>query len=300
MNKILLLIFSLFLFNYGFGQELNCRVIVNAERIQSTERSIFQDMEVAFAEFMNTTKWTEDEFAQDEKINCNLVLTLLPEESDPTAGRYSATVQVLSSRPVYNSSYETILFNFADRDWTFEYLPSQPMQFNENAFLSNITSLMAYYAYIIIGYDYDTFSELGGDPYFQKAWQIVSNAQQSNYPGWEQFNSVRNRYWLAENLLNSQLEPIRKAMYEYHLKGLDIFYEKPDEARENILESLKKVLSANQVRPRSIVTISFMDAKSNELSKIFSEGELNVRRNAYNILINVDPTKREAFQEMIK
>lgn len=283
-----------------FAQELNCRVEINAERIQSTERSVFQDMEIAFAEFLNTTKWTDDDFTQDEKINCNLIITLLPEESDPSVGRFSASVQVLSSRPVYNTNYETVLFNFADRDWSFEYVAAQPLQFNENAFLSNITSLLAYYAYIILGFDYDSFSELGGDPYFQKAWQIVTNAQQSGYPGWEQFNSVRNRYWLAENLLNSQLEPVRKAYYDFHLKGLDIFYDQPEEARSNVLEGLKKVLNANQARPRSILTISFMDAKSNELNQIFSEGDLGVRRSAYNILINIDPTKREKFQSMIK
>ena len=282
------------------AQELNCRVEVNAERIQSTERSIFQDMETSFAEFLNTTKWTDDEFTQEEKINCNLIITLLPEESDPQAGRYAASVQVLSSRPVYNTNYQTVLFNFADRDWSFEYVASQPLQFNENAFLSNITSLLAYYAYIIIGFDYDSFSELGGDPYFQTAWQIVTNAQQSGYPGWEQFNSVRNRYWLAENLLNSQMEPIRKAYYDYHLKGLDIFYEKPEEARKSVLDGLKKVLNANQARPRSILTITFIDAKADEINKIFSEGDLSVRRNAYNILINIDPTKREKFQSMIK
>ncbi len=282
------------------SQELNCRVIVNADRIQITERSIFQEMETAFSDFMNNTKWTEDEFRTHERINCNLILTLDPEASDPGIGKFAASVQILSSRPVHNTSYESIVFNFADRDWVFEYVASQPLQYNDNSFINNITSLLAYYAYVILGFDYDTFSELGGDPYFQKAGRVVTNAQQTGYPGWEQFNSIRNRYWLSENVLNSQMAPIREALYEYHLQGLDIFQVNPDEARKNIFDGLKKVLNVNQARPRSILTISFMDAKTNELAQIFSEGDPAVRRNAYNLLVNIDPTKRDAFQDMIK
>ncbi len=299
MSKQILFFLLTVLFISSQAQELNCRVIINSERIQTTERAVFQDMEVAFTDFMNGTKWTNDEFDDQEKINCNIVITLLPEGTDPVSGRYSASVQVLSSRPVYNSNYETVVLNFADRDWVFDYIQSQPIQYNNNAFVSNIASLLSYYAYIIIGYDYDTFSELGGQDHFQTAFQIVVNAQQSGFPGWDQFNSVRNRYWLAENLLNNQLEPVRKAYYSYHLKGLDLFSEKPDEARENILSSLKLVLNANQVRPRSISIISFMDAKSEEINKVYSEGDLTVRRNAYNIIINIDPTKRDQFKDMI-
>ncbi len=282
------------------GQELNCRVIVNDERIQTTERAIFREMEVAFSDFMNNTKWTNEEFKTHERINCNIVVNLDPESTEPNIGKYAASVQILSSRPVYNTGYETILMNFADRDWSFEYVSSQPLQFNENTFVNNITSLLAYYAFTIIGFDYDSFSQLGGDPYFQKAAQIVTNAQQTGYPGWEQFNSIRNRYWLSENLLNSQMEPLREALFEYHLKGLDIFEENPEEARKTIFNSLKKVLNVNQARPRSILTITFIDAKSSELAQIFSEGEPSVRRNAYNLLVNIDPTRRDQFQPMIK
>jgi hypothetical protein len=207
---------------------------------------------------------------------------------------------VLSSRPVFNSNYETILFNFADRDWSFGYVISQPILFNENTFIDNISSLLSYYAYIIIGLDYDSFSEMGGDPYFDLAWRIVTNAQNSGFPGWEQFNSVRNRYWLTENLINNQMAPLRKASYEYHLKGLDTFYETPDEARKTISNSLKKVLNVNQVRPRSILTITFLDAKTDELSRIFAQGDPTIRKATYNMLVNIDPTIRESIQSMIK
>lgn len=279
------------------GQELNCRVVVNADQVQTTERSVFQEMEFTFAEFMNNQRWTEDQFDAEERINCNIILTI---SEMPSIGRFQASVQVLSSRPVFNTDYESVLLNFADRDWTFEYVESQPLQYSENTFLNNITSLLAYYAYMIIGFDYDSFEELGGEDYFQQAWQVVINAQQSGYPGWEQFNSIRNRYWLGENLLSNEMEPIRRAYYQYHRTGMDVLNEQPEEARKIILESLEQVQKANNARPRSILTISFLDAKADELAQIFSTGNPSERRNAYNILTNIDPTKSEVFEVMIK
>jgi hypothetical protein len=298
-NKLLSLVFSFFSFTL-VAQELNCRVIVNAEQIQTQERSVFREMEIAFSEFMNNQKWTDHEFKVEERINCNIIITLDPEQSNPGLGNFGASVQILSSRPVYNSNYESIVFNFADRDWLFEYVTSQPLQFNENSFTNNLSALLGFYAYVIIGFDFDTFSELGGDEYFRRAANIVTTAQQSGYPGWEQFNSIRNRYWLSENLLNNQMSPIRQALYEYHINGLDIIQEQPAEARVNISNCLKKVLNVNQARPRAILTISFLDAKSNELAQIFSEGDPALRRNVFNLLVNLDPTKREMFQPLLK
>lgn len=299
MNKLIIGL-CLMISGSVFSQELNCRVVVNADRIQTTERNVFTDMETAFAQFINNRKWTEDEFTQEERIDCNIIITLDPNESVPSSGRWGASVQILSSRPVYNTDYETVLFNFADRDWQFEYLQSQPLQFNENSFTNNITSLLAYYAYTIIGLDYDSFSELGGTRYYQIANQIVLNAQNSNYQGWSQFNSVRNRYWLNENLINSNFEPLRKALYKYHIQGLDIFSEDPETARANILEGLKAIQTANQSRPRSIITISFLDAKSEELAQIFKEGTPTQKKQSYDILSKIDPSKSDTFKKILE
>lgn len=299
MGKILVFIF--FLSSLGVcAQELNCRVVINAQQIQTTERNIFTDMESAFSQFLNNRKWTDDEFGQEERIDCNIIITLDPNESTPPSGRWGASVQILSSRPVFNSDYETVVFNFADRDWQFEYLQSQPLQFNINSFTSNLTSLLAYYAYTIIGLDYDTFSELGGTRHFQTANQIVLNAQNSNYQGWSQFNSTRNRYWLNENLLSSNFEPLRKAIYSYHLQGLDIFAEDPEKARENIMTGLKAIQTANQSRPRSILTISFLDAKSEELSQIFREGTPTQKKQSFEILSKIDPSKSDTFKKIME
>ncbi|MFY0600770.1 MAG: DUF4835 family protein [Cyclobacteriaceae bacterium] len=283
----------------AFAQELNCRVIINSQQIQTQERRIFDDMETAFTQFVNDRKWTDDDFELEERINCNIILTLDPKDTEPASGRFGASVQILASRPVYGTDYQTIIFNFADRDWLFEYQPSQPLQFNEQSFTNNITSLLAYYVYTIIGVDYDSFSELGGTRFYQTANQIVSNAQSSNYSGWTQFNSVRNRYWLNENLINATFEPLRKALYQYHINGLDIFTQEPDEARTNILTGLKGIQTANRSRPRSILTISFLDAKSDELTQIFKEGNPNEKKQAYDILRSIDPARTEVFKKIL-
>ncbi|MAE86496.1 MAG: DUF4835 domain-containing protein [Flammeovirgaceae bacterium] len=300
MNRISILFILLIATSIAWSQELNCRVVINAEQIQTTERGVFQDMETAFTEFLNNRKWTEDEFARDERIDCNIIINLDPNESTPASGRWGAAVTIITSRPVYHTDYPTVVFNFADRDFQFEYLQSQPLIFNENVFSNNITSLLAYYAYTIIGMDYDTFSELGGTKYFQIANQIVSNAQNSNYQGWSQFNSVRNRYWLSENLLSSNFEPIRKSYYDYHRNGLDIFIDQPDSARMNILEGLKGLQRANQSRPRSIITISFLDAKADELVQIFKQGKPNEKKQAFDILVKVDPSRTDTFKKILE
>ena len=287
----------LFISSIGLAQELNCRVIVNAQQIQTTERAVFTEMETEFANFLNTTKWTNDEFQEEEVINCNLVITMT---EMPSVGVFQASVQVLSSRPIYGTGYESVIMNFADRDWNFEYVQSQPLRFNENTFTDNITSMLAYYAYMIIGFDYDTFSELGGTPHFERAFRIVNNAQQSNYTGWQQFNSVRNRYWLVENVQNPQLEPVRRALYKYHRNGLDIMAENREEAEKNILNALSDIQRANRARPRSILTISFMDAKSGELQQIYRESNLATRRQAYNLLTNIDPARTDEYKSMIE
>lgn len=290
-------VFLVFIGFASFGQELNCRVIVNAQQVETTERAIFEEMETDFAQFLNNRKWTSDEFKEEEIINCNVLITI---SEMPSVGQFKASVQILSSRPVYGTSYETVLLNFADRDWDFEFVQSQPLQFNENAFINNITSLLSYYAYLIIGYDYDSFSELGGEPHYQKAFNIVNNAQQSNYSGWQQFNSVRNRYWMIENIQNPQLEPVRKSIYNYHRLGLDILQENKEEAEKNILAALSEIQKANRARPRSIITVSFMDAKADEIVQIFSNSSLAIRRQAYNLLTNIDPARTDQFKALIE
>ena len=301
MNKLFIILAALLVITFpANSQELNANVVVNYQTVQTTETRIFRDMETSFAQFLNNRKWTDNTFKGEERINCNLVITI---DQMPSVGNFSATVQIQSSRPVYSTSYESLMLNFADRDWQFQYVESQPLEFNENSFSSNISSLLAFYAYIIIGLDYDSFSEMGGTPYFEKAQMIVNNAQQATgNPGWDQFgsNRRRNRYWLVENLINQQLQPVREGIYTYHRKGLDMFIANEEVSRANILSTLKAIEEARKVQPQSILIIAFLDAKHNELVSIFSKGNPQIRQEAYNALVAIDPTQTDKYSVIIQ
>lgn len=296
MNKILLIIIFFSSITKGIGQELNCKVTVNSDQIQTTDRNVFKDMERAFAIFMNTRKWTNDNYKSHERINCSIFMNL--SKGSVSIGSYSASVQITVARPIFNTNYETVLLNFADREWEFEYIESQPLEYNDNSYINNLTSMMAYYAYIINGMDADSFSEKGGDTYFQKALMVVNNAQSSNRPGWASIGSNRNRYNLIENINNPQMVELRKNTYKYHRLALDTFDKTPDDSRQIILNVLKNVRAVWQIYPNSIFVISFFDAKSTELVNVFTDGSLNVRREAYDILTVVD-AKRNIYQKII-
>jgi len=299
MRNLLVILFSVLSAANIAAQELNCKVTVNAEQVQSSDRRVFEDMEKSFTSFMNDTKWTDDVFEVEERIKCNININL-QNPSNISIGNYQATVQIQSARPVYNSNYESILLNFADRDWQFEYVESQPLNFNENIYTSNLTSLLAFYAYIIIGMDYDSFGNLDGEDHLRTALNIATNAQSSNRPGWNTLGSTRNRYWLIENLTNSRMENIRSGIYDYHRLALDTFGETPDESREIIVESLEKIRTVRRSYPNSILVIAFLDAKSDELINIFSNGNIQVRRKAYDLLAAIDPSKASDYEQIIK
>jgi hypothetical protein len=292
----LILIFAAFSFGLS-AQELNCTVNINSAQIQTSDRGVFRDMKQAIEQFMNSRKWTNDVYKSHEKINCNLLITI---SKMPSIGNFVASVQVQSARPVFNSNYSSLVFNFADRDWDFAYIESQPLEYNDNSYTNNLTSLLAVYAYLIIGIDYDTFSELGGTPYFQRAQQVVNNARQENRPGWDPLGSTRSRYWIVENFNNNQMIELRKALYSYHRLGLDAYGEDPEKTRDTILKGLRDIKKARDVNPTAIIVISFFDAKGKELANIFSEGNIQARREAYDIITYIDPSNRSSYEKMIK
>ncbi|MCB0496717.1 MAG: DUF4835 family protein [Cyclobacteriaceae bacterium] len=279
------------------GQDLNCDVVIDADRIETSDKRVFEDMEKAFENFLNNRDWSPDEIKPEERIKCGLSITL---NEMPSIGVYKATVQIRSARPIYNTTYESILFNFADRDWSFEYIESQPLNFNDNDYISNITSMLAYYAYVIIGLDYDSFGKLSGTPYFQKAQNIVTNAQQGNRPGWGALESTRNRYALITDITNQQMEDLRVGYYKYHRLGLDVFESKPDEARKQVLEVLESIKKIKERYPSSIFVISFFDAKSEELVNIFADATIQDKRKAYNLLVELNPTKEDIYKAILK
>ena len=277
------------------GQELNCKVTINADQIQTSDRTVFKDMERAIANFLNTRKWTNDTYKNHERINCGLFLNI---GKMPSIGNFQASAQITSGRPIFNSNYETVILNFADRDWDFEYFESQPLEYNDNNYINNLTSMLAYYAYIIIGMDYDSFSELGGTPYFQKALNAVTNAQTSSRAGWAALAGTRNRYNLIENISNPQMQDLRRNSYRIHRLALDTFEKDPDQSRTIILDALKNVKKVWTIYPTSVLVVSFFDAKANELVNIFSSAPLQAKREAFDILVAVD-SKRNVYQKIM-
>jgi len=296
MRNILCTLFCAISF-VAASQELNCAVSINASQVQTSDAGIFRDMENAIEQFMNGRKWTNDTYKTHEKIACNFLITIT---KMPAIGSFSASVQVQSARPVFNSTYTSLLLNFADREWEFEYIESMPLEYNDNTYTSNLTSMLAFYAYLIIGMDYDSFSELGGTPYFQRALTVVNNAQQSGAPGWQAIGSNRNRYWIIENLNNPQMTDLRKAIYNYHRHGLDKFESNPEESRQVILNGLKDIKKVRDINPNAILVVSFLDAKGKELANIFSDGNVQVRRQAYDIITAMDPSNRNTYEKIIQ
>lgn len=297
IRHIAALVLFLIVICEGRAQELNCTVTINSTQITTSDRGIFRDMKTSIEQFMNGRKWTSDSYKTYEKINCNMLITIT---KMPSIGNFSASVQVQAARPVYNTNYSSLTFNFADRDFEFEFIESLPLEYNDNTYTTNLTSLLALYAYVIIGVDADSFSELGGTPYFQKALAVVNNAQQSNRAGWQPLGNNRSRYWMVENYNNGQMSDMRKAFYGYHRLGLDTFDKDPDKSREVIVRGLRDVKKVRDVNPTAIMVVSFFDAKSKELANIFSTGNIQIRREAYDIITSIDPSNRSAYDKMIQ
>lgn len=297
-NWILLL--ALFFFSgQSYAQELNITVIINSDRARTQETGIFEDMKINFEQFLNGRSWSTDQFQGLERIKGNILITI----SDmPQVGFYNATVQIQTVRPVYGTNYESMVLNFIDRNWSFEFLQSQPLEFNRFSFLNNISSLLAYYAYIAMGFDYDSFSLRGGDPFFEIANNIVNNAQQSPRPGWQPNpNDRRNRYWLINDIYTSSVfAPIREALYLYHRQGLDLLTSNPEQAYKNIVEALKIVAEVNTQQPNGIFTIAFIDAKGDEVSKILKRAPMEVRTEAVGFLMKIDPNNARRYNDILK
>lgn len=284
------------------AQELRCNVIINTDQLsnstsQVAEKQLFTDMQRTMTEFMNTRKWTNDKFNNEERIKCNIMIRIT---NMPTAGTFEGTAQIQSARPVYGSDYESILLNFIDREWQFQFSPSQTLEFNDNSFNNNLTSLLAFYAYIIIGLDYDSFGKLGGSTYLQRAMNIATIAQQgvSTEKGWKPFEDIRNRYWLVENLTNQQMQPIREGLYVYHRKAMDTFATNPEQSRAQVLEVLNTIKKVNQQKPAAVLTNTFFDTKINELINIFLQGSPQDKQKAYNLLVELDPTKTDKYNKL--
>jgi len=297
--KILFSTILLFFIGFQlFAQELKCEVNVNSQQIQGTNKEKFQNMQKDILEFMNNRKWTNHVYSQDEKIECKIMINISTEIG---ADEFKGTMQIQSSRPVFNSTYNTILLNHLDNDIHFKYVEFQSMDFNENTYTDNLTSLLAYYAYIIIGLDYDSFSMEGGTPFFQKADNIVQKAQNAEQKGWKNFEDNKNRYWLIENILNESYRPMREFSYNYHRLGLDRMADKTIEARGTMAESIDLLKTAYRNKTSSTIYLRVLfDAKADEFVNIFSESFPDEKARVVQILNEIDPAHIAKYNKISK
>jgi hypothetical protein len=298
MRKALTLFAGLFLLTFNsWSQELLCNVKVIDNQIQVTDKKIFRTLELAVAEFMNNRQWTSEKVAPNERIECNIQIILAT--YDLKTYHFTGTMQVQSTRPVYASTYNSVLFNFLDENIEFDFMEFQPMNFNENSYSNNLTSLLGFYANYMIGLDYDSFGLLGGTPYFQKAQQIANNAQPTGLSGWQPFErNLRSRYNLVDNILNERFKGIREAYYKYHRQGLDVMTKTPDIARKNIFESLQAVQKVFKVAPNTVMLIMFFEAKSDELVNIFKNAPAIEKPKVVDLLSEINIANLSKYEKI--
>jgi len=290
----LILILLIFLSYRGFSQELLCQVQINKSQIQGTSEKIFQSLQTSITEFMNNRNWTNNVYSNSERIECQLFINLSEYNG---IDKFKGTITIQSTRPVYGTNYKSVLLNHKEKDnlFSFEYIEQQSLEFNENTYTSNLTSVLAFYAYVIIGLDYDSFGLNGGAPYFQKAQTIVNTAQSSPDAGWKAYevSDESNRYYLAENLVNTTNAPLHKFYYRFHRLGLDRMTDKTEIARTEIVESIKFIQATFKAKPNSFLLKMVLTSKLDEIVKIFSEAPMLQKKEVYNMLKEIDPSSQK-------
>lgn len=285
---------------FSQAQELNCQVtlITDAKlEVTTVDKEVLEQLKQVVNDFMNNTQWTKDKFKTEERINCNIQLQI---SKIPSQGVYEGAMQIQSSRTAFNSSYNTTVFNFQDENISFAYSRNSIISYAPNQYRDNLTSVLAFYAYFIIGMDYDSFGLKGGTTYFNEAQQIVSLAQSSGASGWKSNEQgKRNRYWLVDNVLHQLFEPLRECNYEYHRKGLDKLYENKDAARKAMYDGLSKLNKVITTRPNSINVLNFVQAKLIELKNLYADAEVKDKNDIVNLLKKIDPANASKYMEIL-
>lgn len=296
LRKLLFIIILLSGLQIARSQELLCTVEVNTSSIEGTNKSVFETLKEAISDYFNETKWTNTVFSPSERIECRFFLTVKEYNND----RIKGEIQVQLSRPVYNSTYTTTLFNFKDTKVEFDYREGEPLIFNDNTWSNNLTGLLDYYAYLFLALDFDSFSHLGGQPYFDKAAGIVRQAQSSGEIGWRAFEDTKNRSAVLSAFTDANTAVIRDLLYNYHRKGLDEMVTSPDKGRASITESLSAIKEVYDHSPMSVALSIFKDSKLDELVNVYSKAPQTERDKVYEILEPVYPTERQRLGKIKK
>ncbi len=300
IKTVIYLLFS-FAVVTGITQELNCQVNVSGTpdfNTTANDKEVFQDLENNIKEFINNTRWTSDIYDIDERINCNITILIQNKTGNDA---YSGQIQIQSSRPVYNSSYNTTVFNHIDKDFDFSYLRNTTLIFSIDRYRDNLTSILAFYVYMILGYDYDSFSLKGGTQYFNKAQQIANNAKHLLGTGWDpnKKGARHTRYYIVDNALHSLFNPLRETYYKYHRLGFDMMYDNIESARTTVLQSINALDRIQRSRPNSINLQIFFNAKSDEIISLFSQADTRQKNAAISILSRLDPTNASKYREIL-
>ncbi|MES2373799.1 MAG: DUF4835 family protein [Bacteroidota bacterium] len=305
-NKFLFVVlFSCLFATTALSQELQARVSVVASRVSSTvDKKIFTTMQTQLNNLLNNRKWTSDQFQPTEKIECSFLLNI---ESSTDANTYKASLTVQAARPVFSATYQSALVNFIDPDFTFKYVEFQPIEFNENrvqgtdAAAANLTAIFAYYAYMIIALDYDSFSPKGGENYYRRAQNIVTNAPEGKgVAGWRVFDGSRNRYWLNENLINTRYNILHDVIYNYYRLGMDKMFEAEADARANVLQALSQLQVFNKENANTMFVQFFLQGKVQELTGIFKKGTPEQKQRAIEILSELDVINSSRYKQDLK
>ena len=281
------------------AQEINCTVTVNSDQIEGSNKQVYETLKSAIEEYMNQNRWTNMTFAEQEKIECNMMLVVKAVADN----MYSCEMTLQSRRPVYGTTYTTPLLNFVDRNFNFTYQEFDRIEYQQNQFTTNLTAMLAYYCYLIIGHDMDSYQRLGGTPFFEQCENIVNACQSasmdnSEQKGWLAFDSNRNRYALINNLLDEAFKKYRNYYYEYHRLGLDEMSGNVTNGRARIAEGISVLKEAYRARPATYVINTFLDAKADELVDIFKKGTDKEKKEVYELLVDIDPTRQSTYDRM--
>ena len=293
-----IIVISLFsmVFFCAKAQEFNVTVQVTSPQVEGTEKKIFETLQQELFDFVNNRKWTNYIYKPEESIEGTILITVEQRSGEDFKGK----INVALRRPVFKSSYNTTLLNYLDRDFEFKYVEFQPLEYSDNVFTTNLTSTIAYYLYLYLGLDGDSFAKNGGSPYFAKAQNIVNMGQNAREKGWKAFEGQKNRYWLIENLTNPTYAAVREASYRYHRLGLDLMADDVEAGRAAINESLELLRKANRERPGLFILQLFLEAKRDELVNIYSQASPMDKTKAVNILKEIDPANASKYQRILE
>lgn len=297
MKRALLFLFLLVGMARISAQDVDCQITVSAQQVGGTDRNVYQTLQQALYEFVNSRKWTNRTFRMEERVPMTMIINITDRLGSED---FKATLNLVLSRPVLNTAYNTVLFNYIEKDFQFRYVEHQPLDFIEGTFSSNLTSTVAFYIYMFLGMEFDSFSNLGGTPYYEKAQGVVNAAQNAQEPGWKGFESDKNRYWLAENYMNPSNNAIRNFLYKYHRLGLDQMYDKVDLGRSAITESLSDLKSIYDSKPNLMALQLILDAKRDEFVNVFSDQRVPPMEkvSVENLLKEIDPANTSKYSSI--